>query len=294
MPKPGYPVRVSNGHLYTGKFSRDSQVDKVLEQRGYVEAVLRSERPQFLVRGLLALTGDADRGRHPVTVRAVDVVGVDAIESHLVCLSANLGPAEVESVVRTLSAAFPPASQPGLVAPVVQAPPAPEDPPPATDTERYHRIYYLTDWQGHGHRRLYLKDVRGIQLGWKNAISEEVTLECSGDDRKLAGAVLAAATPTGISLSAQSLPRVPASVLGRKLLGRFARVHVSVLIGHVWRRKQRLYGTLVDPDASTFKLGYVDLSTGVLHPEIHGPLSKDHQSAEYYLRLLRDRQPVAR
>jgi hypothetical protein len=227
-----------------------------------------------------------------VAVREVDVVGVDAIAAHLGCLPGNLGPAEAESLVRTLSAAFPPAGQSALVAPVAET--SSQDPPAPTNAHRDLRIYYLSDWQGHGHRRLYLKDAHGTQLGWKNAISEEVTLECTGDDRRLAGAVLAGATPTGIALSAQSLPRVPVSGLGRRLLGRFARAHVSVLIGQLWRRKQRLYGTLVDPDASTFKLGYVDLSTGVLRPEIPGPLSKDHQSAEYYLRLLRDRQPAAR
>ena len=44
----------------------------------------------------------------------------------------------------------------------------------------------------------------------------------------------------------------------------------------------------------TFKLGYVDLATNDLRPSIRGPLSQDHQPAEYYLRLLRDRQPPAR
>jgi hypothetical protein len=286
-----YPVRVSHGRLYAGKFSRDVQVDKILEQRGYVEAALRPGHPEVAVRGLLVLTGDSDRGREPVAVREVDVVGVDAVAAHLAGGPGTLGPAEVESAVRTLSAAFPPAGGP-LAMPAVEAPQ--EDFAAPTTTDRNYRIYYITEWQNHGHRRLYLKDVHGTQLGWKNVISEEVTLDCTGDDHTLAGAVLAGATATGIALSAQALPRVPVSGLGRKLLGRFARTHVSVLVGQVWRRKQRLYGTLVDPDASTFKLGYVDLVTGDVRPEIHGPLSKDHQSAEYYLRLLRDRQPVGR
>lgn len=74
---------------------------------------------------------------------------------------------------------------------------------------------------------------------------------------------------------------------------------VRVSNGHLYagkfsRDSQVDYGTLVDPDSSTFKLGYLDLATGDLRPSIQGRLSKDHQPAEYYLRLLRDRQPPAR
>jgi hypothetical protein len=287
-----YPVRVSGGRLYTGKFTRDSQLDKILEQRGHVEAALKVAHPLVPVRGCLSLTGEADRNREAVTVRDVEVVGVDTIAPHLLRAPAQLPPAEVEAVFRTLSAAFRPAGAPALEAyPAEPMKDPDEDALPAT-TERC-RIYYLNEWRGHGQRRLYLKDCHGIQLGWKDAISEEVVLECAGDDRKLAGAVLAAATSTGVALAAQSLPRVPVPVLGRKLLGRFARVHVSVLVGQLWRKNNRLYGTLIDPHSSTFKLGYVDLATNDLRPSIQGPLSQDHQPAQYYLRLLRDRQPPA-
>jgi hypothetical protein len=287
-----YPVRVSGGRLYTGKFTRDSQLDKILEQRGHVEAALKVAHRLVPVRGCLSLTGEADRNREAVTVRDVEVVGVDTIAPHLLRAPAQLPPAEVEAVFRTLSAAFRPAGAPALEAyPAGPMKDPGEDALPAT-TERC-RIYYLNEWRGHGQRRLYLKDCRGLQLGWKDSISEEVVLECAGDDRKLAGAVLAAATSTGVALAAPSLPRVPVPVLGRKLLGRFARVHVSVLVGQLWRKNNRLYGTLIDPHSSTFKLGYVDLATNDLRPSIQGPLSQDHQPAQYYLRLLRDRQPPA-
>jgi hypothetical protein len=290
-----YPVRVSNGRLYTGKFSRDSQVDKILEQRGYVEAALRNGHPLVPVRGFLSLTGEADRAREPVTVREVGVVGIDAIAQQLLRMPGELAPVEVESVFRTVSSLLRPAGAPAFENSVAEPfEERDEDILSATNTERYHRIYYINEWRGHGQRRFYLKDFHGTPLGWKDAISEEVTLECAGDDRKLADAILSAATSTGIALSAQALPRVPVSLLGRKLLGRFVRAHVSVLVGQVWRKNNRLYGTLIDPRSSTFKLGYVDLTTGYLRPSIQGRLSKDHQTAEYYLRVLRERQPSAR
>jgi hypothetical protein len=59
---------------------------------------------------------------------------------------------------------------------------------------------------------------------------------------------LNAATETGVPLAAESLPRVPVTLLGGQLLGRVARKYVAVLLGQEWRKGRRLYGRAHRPD----------------------------------------------
>jgi hypothetical protein len=104
---------------------------------------------------------------------------------------------------------------------------------------------------------------------------------------------LKAATETGVPLAAESLPRVPVTLLGGQLLGRVARKYVAVLIGQQWRKGQtrRLYGTLIDPVEGHFELGYVDLVTGDLRPKVDGGLNKNLGTGKGYLGRLAERDP---
>ena len=156
------------------------------------------------------------------------------------------------------------------------------------------RFYYLRPWHGGGKRRLYLKDDHGTDLGWKDTIGGGVTLTCTEDSAKLVQAALGAATETGVPLAAESLPRVPVTLLGGQLLGKVARKYVTVLLGHEWRKgpTRRLYGTLIDPIEGHFELGYVDLVTGDLHPAIEGGLNKNLGTGKGYLGRLAERDPA--
>jgi hypothetical protein len=139
----------------------------------------------------------------------------------------------------------------------------------------------------------YLKSPDGTDLGRKDVNTAEVMVSCDGDEGKLTRAVVKSATPTGVKVSAQDLPKVPIQLLGGKLLGKFSRAWVSVIVGRERRVKgsRRLYGTLIDPAAGTFILGYADVDSGQLFPSVDGKLSKDWGSAEVLLRLLVEGRP---
>jgi hypothetical protein len=248
------------------------------------------------VRGFLALAGEQDRNRPWETVDGIKVLGVDQLVEKFCRFEQRLTTVEVEAALRDICLAFPPAEESDRRRPQISGS---SDPLPPTNPRieaviaGWMRFYYLRPWRGGGARRLCLKDDHGTDLGWKDTIGGGVTLTCSGDSAKLAEAVLNAATETGVLLAAESLPRVPVTLLGGQLLGRVARKYVAVLLGQEWRkyRTRRLYGTLIDPIEGHFELGYVDLVTGDLHPKIDGGLNKNLGTGKGYLGRLAERDP---
>lgn len=166
---------------------------------------------------------------------------------------------------------------------------------PSPIFDRAHRIYYLRPWKKGGHNRLYLRDHHGTSIGWTDVNTGAQSIDCSGVDAQFAVALLAAADPTGVKLAPGDLPKLATQLWGGRLLSRIARLHMSVLVGQEWRNygKHRLYGTLIDPEVSTFNLGYIDLKAETLHPSGTGPIGKERGSAERYLGFLWHRLPPA-
>jgi hypothetical protein len=291
-------VTIDGQKLLLGDWSRAKELNGLRRQVAEVEAALRDAQLEVTVRGFLALAGEQDRSRHSETIEGLRVLGIDQLVEQLCRFERPLSAVEVETVLRDISVAFPPAG----VADRGKVPAAatsgvvePTNPRIEALVAGFMRFYYLRPWHQGGKRRLYLKDDQGTELGWKDTIGGEVTLTCSEDNSaKLVTAVLNAATETGVPLAAESLPRVPVTLLGGQLLGRVARKYVAVLLGQEWRKgaTRRLYGRLIDPVEGHFELGYVDLVSGDLHPAIDGGLNKNLGTARGYLGRLAERDPA--
>jgi hypothetical protein len=221
-------------------------------------------------------------------------MGVDLLHDKLKRAPAGLSGHEISEVVDTLSRTLAPsvAEQPGADSSELVVDEVPKLHPLF---DRSYRFFYLRSWRKAGKYRLYLKSSEGRDLGWKDALSNEVVMTCDGDEEKLARAVLEYSTPEGVGLSFEDLLSVPIRNRGAKLIGWLSRARIGVLVGQEWSKGQsrRLYGTLIDPVNGTFKLGYVDLKSGDLHPAVDGKLARDLGSAEKFLRHLADRRPLA-
>ena len=290
-------VTIDGTKLLLGDRSRAKELNGVRRQVAEVEAALRDVQLKVTVRGFLALAGEEDRNRRSETIGGIRVLGIDQLVDQFCRFERPLTAVEIEAVFRDISRAFPPAGGADRSkAPAVATSDlvGPTSPRAEALIAGYMRFYYLRPWHQGGKRRLYLKDDKGTDLGWKDTIGGEVSLTCSDDDAKLAKAVLNAATETGVPLAAESLPRVPVTLLGGQLLGRVARKYVAVLVGQEWRKgaTRRLYGRLIDPAEGHFELGYVDLVTGDLHPAIEGGLNKNLGTGKGYLGRLAERDPA--
>ena len=290
-------VTIDGPRLLLDGHNRVKDLNGVRRQVAEVKAALRDAQPQVTVRGFLALAGERDRSRASETVDGMKVLGIDQLVEKFCRFERRLTTLEVEAALRDVSLAFPPAEESDRRKHQISEgsdPLPPTNPRVEAIIAGWMRFYYLRPRRQGGKRTLYLKDDHGTDLGWKDTIGGGVTLTCSGDSAKLAEAVLNAATETGVPLAAENLPRVPVTLLGGQLLGRVARKYVSVLLGQESRKGQtrRLYGTLIDPIEGHFKLGYVDLVTGELHPEIEGGLNKNLGTGKGYLGRLAERNPA--
>jgi hypothetical protein len=290
-------VTIDGTKLLLEGHNRAKDLNGVHRQVAEVEAALRDAQPQVAVRGFLALAGEQDRNRLSETVDGIKVLGVDQLVERFCRFEQRLTTVEVEATLRDVSLAFPPAEESDPHKPptsVSSDPLPPTNPRIEAIIAGWMRFYYLRPQRQGGKRRLYLEDDHGTDLGWKDTIRGEVTLTCSDDSAKLVRAVLNAATETGVPLAAADLPRVPVTLLGGQLLGRVARKYVAVLLGSEWTkgRTRRLYGSLIDPVEGHFELGYVDLVTGALHPEVDGGLNKNLGTGKGYLEWLAARDPA--
>jgi roadblock/LC7 domain-containing protein len=283
-------VTIDGTKLLLNGHSRAKDLNGVHRQVAEVEAAMHDAELVVTVRGFLALAGEQDRNRPSETVDSIKVLGMDQLVEKFSRFEQRLTTVEVETALRDISLAFPPAGRrdQGKTSTGAVDPVEPTNPRTEALIAGQLRFYYLRPWRN----RLYLKDDHGTDLGWKNTISGEVTMTCAGDNAKLGQAILKAATQTGVPLAAGDLPRVPVTLLGGQLLGRVARRYVAVLLGQEWRRRKRLYGRLIDPIEGHFELGHVDLATGDVHPAIEGNLNKNLGTGKGYLEWLAARDPA--
>lgn len=287
-----FPITLRDGHIYTGRYRRPKAIDGVLEQIETVQAALAEFRYLSTVFGVLALAGEQDRMRVSEIVRDVQIIGINNLAGELVQMQQQLDTSQIEEVFRRLSLEFPPS----VVSGANDAIAASSSSTPVKVHKLFDqnvRFFYIHEWHGSGKVRLYLMSSDGSDLGWKNVNTGDIQLTCDDDESKLVQAVLANASPSGVTLSSQDVPKIALDIPGGKLLGRLASVWAMVLVGQVWsaRGAHRLYGTLIDPGRGTFSLGHADLRTGVLHPAVDGKLGRDLNSAETYLQLLVERRP---
>jgi hypothetical protein len=107
--------------------------------------------------------------------------------------------------------------------------------------------------------------------------------------------VLAHATARQLGIKADALPKIPVDLPGARVLGRLGRLWTTFLVGHRWRKGSvdRLYGWRANPTDGVAELGYIDLSSGRLHPIHENPLGKDLGAPERYLLRLRENWPSA-
>ncbi len=289
-----YSVTVKETTIYTGRYNRAHALDGMAAQVEVVKGALSTLAYPVAVRGFLALTGETNRGHPEESIRNVQIVGVDNLLDSLLSLQPCLSDAQIQNVTEVLSSTFPEQ----MTTQSVESAGSDE----AVDSVKIHklfdqnvRFFYLHKWNRYGKSRLYLKSSSGCDLGWKNINTGEIELTNAGTDTELIQAVLKSATPAGITLAIEQLPKLPLKIPAGKLLAHFAQLRAMVLVGqeHSLRGSRRLYGTLIDPGAGTFALGHADLQSGTLHPKINGNLSKHLSSAEIYLQLLVERLPKA-
>ncbi|MFI4971043.1 MAG: nuclease-related domain-containing protein [Hyphomicrobiales bacterium] len=287
--KWSYRVTVKSDDIYTGRYRRSNALDGVIGQVEIVNASLAGIGFPVMVQGFIALVGELDRERDHELVRDVGIIGLDQIVDKFLKMKGQLTTVQVEDVFRALSLAFPP-----MVVASAKAVPAQHDPVKVRKLfDKNARFFYIHQWNKSGKSRLYLRASDGSDLGWKNVHTGQVQVTCDGDDAKLVRAVLDSASPTGVTLAAENLPKIALDFPGGKFLARLGPLWAPVLIGQEWKSKgvHRLYGTLIYSGDGSYSLGYADLDTGRLHPAVDGKLGKDYAPAVKYLQLLTERRP---
>ena len=275
---------VSSSGLAIGRFDRTASVKAL----GGIAADVRAQlaRDDAQVRGVLVLTHEANQG-HQVRVHdGVVVTGVDQLTDYLGGLTPTLTGADVEAVTGRLMSLVPPAG----------AAPGPE-PSPETDSgsspqalkglyDRFNLYYYVQPWSKAGRRRLYLNDETGATVAYKDLVSGvvAVTDEEAGDHARL---LLQNASAGSLGLTKATVPRVPASMRGGKLVSSMTRLWTSFHIGFRWRKGalDRLCCVRANPQDGVDEVGYIDLTTGEIYPVHEGPLGKDLRSPRRYLEL---------
>jgi hypothetical protein len=282
-------VVITDGELRVGGRNRSGQVAGVASLAGRVAKAVRDSGNEAPVHSVVALTQEPPRDG-PVRLAASPVVvGVADLAACVMRLPQVLRPAQVDGLAATALVAFPTADRTVDEALEESA----TEPGPAGELFLRGNVFlYVEPWARSGHRRLYLNDVDGETLGFKDLVSGQIKVSVSEQENVVRG-VLANAHAGGLSLSRSSLPRIPLQLPGGRLLGHLGKLWSRFLIGHHWRRgaKDRLYVTHAVPEQGIFELGFVDLASGLLYPSSDEPLAKDLREPRQYLLRVAERYP---
>ncbi len=286
-------ISIKANRLFVGRRPKDRLLGRLHAQSEAIDKILRDKHPGVRVTALLILCGATDTQRVPQKVSDVTVAGSDALISALADTSDQPTIAEPAQVQAYLTKSLHPALSSARAE--LDAGRMDREPPSTTAAfEMAHRFYYLKEWRTQGQHRLYMKDSDGTQLGWKNVLTGNVTVEFEGDERKLIHAILTAATPVGVRLAADELAPMTTGIPQEMSLSRFANLRVRFVIGQEWRKGRtfRLYGTYIDPASAVFELGFVDLRTGESVAVANKPKPKETMTVPQLLQLLGSRRPV--
>lgn len=283
------PVSVSpDAGLRVGGRSKSRDVEKVASLAAAVESVLRREDQAVPVYSVLALTGEPPQATVTVGGGTI-VVGVGDLPVALRGLPAKVRPAQIDAALPKLLAAFPTADR--TIVETLDATAAERE--PAGDLFLRGNVFlYVEPWSRSGHRRRYLNDVEGVSLGFKNLLTDEITVSIPEHADVVRG-VLRNAHPGGLALTRSELPKIPLRILGGRLLGHLGKLWTSLLVAQHWRKGavDRLYVTHAVMHQGIFDLGYIDLTTGSLHPSSDEALADDLREPRRYLERVAERYP---
>jgi hypothetical protein len=282
-------VSVTSQELRVAGRNRSAQVAAVAALAASVEQAMRTRGHEAPVHSVLALTREPPPEGPVRLVAGPLVAGVADVAGAVRKLPDVLRPAQVDALVAQAIRAFPAADRTAEEALEVDSSAG------RSGGEFFLRttvFLYVEPWARSGHRRLYLNDVEGKTLGFKDLVSGEVTVSVA-DEAKVVQSVLANAHAGGLSLSRSALPKIPVRLPGGRLMGHLGKLWRSFLIAQHWRRggKDRLYVTHVVMDQGIFELGYIDLASGALHPSSEEPLGKDLREPRSYLARVAARYP---
>lgn len=276
-------LSVRDDRLYNGGWSQAKALSALSAQRDAVAAHVHEDGP---VDRALVMT--AQPGFEPQVVDGAVVLGVDHLLDAVRASRTSFSAEQVDAITARLLREFPAA---GTAPPAASGLQAIDGVEVGDLFNRANRFLYLNQWRRYGRHRIYLRDEDGEQYGYKDVADSALHLDHDGD--AMVRAVLAAATPKGLELAKDDVPKLAVPIPGGRLLGWFGRFYCSAIVGSLWERNGRrhLYGTLVNPTEGIFDLGHVDLVTGWVKPASEGPLSRDRGPAADYLAMLRDRHP---
>ena len=279
----------ADGGLRVAGRTKSREIGKLAALGSTVESVLRSARHEVPVFAVLALTQEAPGQGAVMLDRGMIAVGVRDLSAALRDLPARVRPAQVDAVVATVLAAFPAADR--TVTEALDA--TDEEKVPAGNLFLRSNVFlYVELWSRSGHRRLYLNDVEGVSLGFKDLSTGEVTVS-QPEHAAVVRGVLRNAHPGGLALSRSELPKIPVRVPGGRLLGHLGKLWTRYLVAQHWRKGavDRLYVTHVVLEQGIFELGYIDLTNGSLHPSSDEPLADDLREPRRYLERVAERYP---
>ena len=282
-------VTVTTEELRVGGRNRSAQVNAVARLAELVEQGVRAKGHQAPIYSVVALTQEPPPSGPMRLASGPLVSGVADLTASIMKLPPVVRPAQVDALVTASLAAFPVTDR--TVDEALSTDPS-ERRPTSELFVRGNVFVFVEPWARSGHRRLYLNDVEGGALGFKDLGTGEITVAVP-DQEKVVQGVLANAHSGGLSLSRSALPKIPIQLPGGRLLGHLGRLWSSFLIGWHWRRgvKDRLYVTHVVMDQGIFDLGYIDLASGLLHPSSEEPLAKDLREPRRYLERVAERYP---
>jgi hypothetical protein len=282
-------VVITDGELRVGGRNRASQVAGVASLAEAAARAVRDSGHEAPVHSVVALTQDPPKDG-PVRLTAGPlVVGIADVAASITRLPQVVRPAQVDALAAASLSAFPTADRSVDEA---LAGPSAEREPAGELFLRGNVFLYVEPWARSGRRRLYLNDVEGETLGFKDLVTGEINVGVPEQEKVVRG-VLANAHAGGLQLSRSSLPKVPIQLPGGRLMGRLGGLWSSFLVGNHWRRgaKDRLYVTHVVMDQGIFELGHIDLASGTLHPSSDEPLGKDLREPGRYLLRVAERYP---
>ena len=282
-------VVVTPGHeLRVGGRSKAREVSSVATVAAAVEQAIRAAGHEAPVRSVVALTQEPPPSGAARLAAGPLVVGVDGLAAAVRALPEVVRPAQIDALVATVLGAFPSADRT-----MQEAVEMPADRKPVRELFLRANVFlFVEPWSRSGHRRLYLNDVEGTSLGYKNLVTGEITVS-EEEQRAVVQGVLRDAHAGGLSLSRSALPKIPPRLPGGRVLGKLGGLWCNLLVAQHWRKgpKDRLYVTLADLDQGIFELGHIDLDSGMVHPSSNEPLAKDLGEPRRYLEIVAERYP---
>ena len=244
---------------------RDDHLERARDQAVDVATVIEEVMGprQVEVRPVICFTGEA-RLSARAAIDRVHLVNHEELVPFIRGLEPRLEQSNVDQVTRVLLDRLPPRTAPVAAAPDVVAAPRAVTTPPAP----HELVLFLQPWAKHGHRRLYVKDTNGGEVGHLDLVSGHVE-SAEGWKPVLAQLLPHYATDAPGALEAEALSSGARSVFRRFLHAVRGRPDAPtlppILAAYHWRNygKARLYVHKIEGSGAKIDLGWFDLKSGL-------------------------------